>query len=401
MKLLKTLLLISTFLPCFAEVDFRNHPQFVDKIEFFYIDPTPETAKQILKEASDLNCLDSIKGVTTALAKEYPSSIVGWMSDNGFTDDCQTSLVNSLYFAGLQEQAIQTALKANWPAQTIASLRIKPEPVLNLSPNFPNIAQFMSDHFCITGDERYVKKIINLLEPTPADFKNPNHFNQSKQETLALLKELAFKHHRIYTLLLKESNKKTGQVKKDLTLLLDELHDLHKKNLFKGDGMFRGTILVTDDLDFDRKWEEMPVMSGPFGQPIASIPYPMEETSITIYMLFTGADLDDNLSAHVTCDVEVFSPDKTKIYEDHAIPATSRKIPSRFFVQKVEKSIGIKLQPYKKGCEKFYSTGIYTIQATLKDHISQKEITLQQSFELLSNETIDAILQSSRGAPST
>jgi hypothetical protein len=127
----------------------------------------------------------------------------------------------------------------------------------------------------------------------------------------------------------------------------------------------------------------------------------MEETSITIYMLFTGADLDDNLSAHVTCDVEFFSPDKTKIYEDHAIPATSRKIPSRFFVQKVEKSIGIKLQPYKKGCEKFYSTGIYTIQATLKDHISQKEITLQQSFELLSNETIDAILQSSRGAPST
>lgn len=93
-----------------------------------------------------------------------------------------------------------------------------------------------------------------------------------------MLKELAFKHHRVYTLLLKESKQKTGQVKKDLPLLLDELHDLHKKNLFEGNEMFRGTILVSHNLDFDRKWEEMPMMSGTFGHPISSIPYPMEET---------------------------------------------------------------------------------------------------------------------------
>ena len=250
----------------------------------------------------------------------------------------------------------------------------------------------MSQLFFITGDDRYIVKIIDLLKKPPTDTEALKKFNQTKQVVIATLKGLVFKHNRIYKRLLKEAKNRTGQTQKILTLIIDELHDLHRKNLTEGKEIFKGKILVTDDLDFNRKWEELPVVSGPFDQPISSIPYPMEkEATVEIHILFTGAGLDQSSKTHVTCDVEVFEPNGDKVFGEYKIPALREKVASRFFVQKVDYLMGFKIEPYEEGTEKIYPTGTSTIRATLNDHINHKEIRLEQTFELLSNETIDAI----------
>ncbi|NGX51270.1 MAG: hypothetical protein K1060chlam2_01135 [Chlamydiae bacterium] len=385
------LLLVFTFTSCFAG-NIKDHPLLIDKIEFYYVNPSPKAAKQIIKEASDLSCIDYLSGVITALAKKYPKEIVKWITDSGVKFEEHPVLIHSLHLGGVQNDPIQLALRAHWPVKELLSLADKARPFLDIPANFLGAAQYMSNHFFITGDVRYVNKIIDIMEFTPIELRNSEETQLLKEEAKFILRDLVFKHHHIYQLLLAEAKTREGEAQDTLKGIIEELHQLHTHSLSHEEKMFKGIILVTDNSDFDRQWEELPVKRGPFGKSISSIPYPIKEITVRIHLLFTGYELDRDLNAHVTCDVEMFNPQGAKISERHNIPAVLRRLPSRFFVQKIEQPMGLTFEAYDENSEDIYLPGTYTIEATLTDHISQKEIKLTQAFELLSNERINSIL---------
>jgi len=376
-------LLIPISISCFAEKSINNPNLFMDKIEFFYIDSNPTVAKEIIKEAADFNWIENISGVIAAFAREYPKEIVKWISDNHIKFEEHPSMINALYLGGMQEEAFQLALKAHLPAQEILPLGNKARSFLDISANFSGAVQYMCSHFYISGDVRYGKKIIDILEFTSSQVKTSEELKNLKEEAEIVLRDLVFKHDRIYQLLLNESKIRKGSAQATLNLILEDLHQQQKKCLVNEENLFKGMILVTDNGDFEKQWWDLPVMSGSFGKAISSIPYPKQETIVMSYILFTGCELDKGLNAHVTYDAEIYEPQGTKISECHYAPAIQCKIPSRFLVQKADQPIGLKFEACSEKDEEAYLPGTYTIKVSLKDHISKKEIKLSQTFELL------------------
>ena len=383
MKICKSaFLLIIASVACFAETD-KKDQLLLEKIEFFYLDSNPITAQQIIKDSLDLKCIDNFFYFFVALAKEHPKEVIKWLADAQVKFEQHPALIEALHLGGLEGEAVQLALKAHWHAQKIMPLGNKVQPFLNVPVGFPGSIPCMCSHFYVSGDARDGKKIIDILELTQQQVKNPEELKELKEQVKAVLQVLVFKHDRIYRLCLQEAKTRKGDVQVALNRILQELHEWHKKPFSKQEGIFKAVIVATDDLNFEKEWENLPAMDGPFCKAISSIPYPRNNTAVKIFILFTGCELDKDLNAHVTYDMEIFDPQGSKIGESHNAPAIQRKLPSRFFFQKADHSAGLVFDASDEKDEDPYSPGTYIIKATLKDHIGKKDLKLSTTLELL------------------
>lgn len=372
--------LIIISITCFAQIDRKEH-LLIEKAEFFYLDSDPDIAKQIIKESLELKCIDKAFFFFVALAKEYPKEMIKWLTEAQVKFEQYPSLIHALHLGGLQKEAIQLALNAKWHGQKISSLGNKVQPFLDIPIGFPGSIPCMCSHFYVSGDAIYAKKIIDILELTEEQIKSPKELKELKEQAKAMLQMLIFKHDRIYQLCLEEVKVRKEETRIVLSQLLEDLHQAHRKAFPTKNEMLNGMILTTDDLSFEEQWEIMPAMEGPFFYQVSSIPYPEKEKIIKIIVLFNGCELDKDLNAYVTYDMEIFGPKGTKIGDCHDALALKRKIPNRFFSQKADQPMALAFQIDEE--DEDDPVGIYHIKAIIKDHIGKKDLKLSTTFELL------------------
>lgn len=373
---------------CFAEEtqkDFR--PQFLrEKIEFFYLDPNPTAAKEIIQDAKNLRWLEGFPGVFTAFARHYPNEIVNWAQQAEVSFEQHPHLIEALYMGGLQGEAIQLGLKAQLPAQTILSFGSRPRSFLTAPVNFSGSIQYLCCHFFISGDARYGKRIIDVLELTPRQVANPDELKELKNQAKTVLQELIFKHDRIYHLCIEEAKTRTGYSQAVLNQLLDQQHRAQKEAFSTQNGLLSAVIVITDDTSFEEQWANLPAMEGPIHRSISSIPYPdtPEETKIIrIYLIFNGYELDKDLNAHLTYDMEILDPTGAKIVDFHDLPALKRKVPGRFFLQMADQPMALAFEADGSQANENNPTGTCIINATLQDHLSKKNLKLTTTFEVV------------------
>ncbi|HSX03243.1 MAG TPA: hypothetical protein VLG76_00775 [Rhabdochlamydiaceae bacterium] len=390
MKLKFIAFFLSLSFVCFSQQvkkDFKR--QFLEeKIEFFYIEPTPAAAKQIIKEAKELNCMEDLLGIFAAFAKYYPKEIVNWMKENEICLEHCPRLIEALYMGGLQGESIDLAVNANWPAHKIMSLGNKVQSFLTIPLNFVGSVQYMCSYFYVSGDVRYGKRIIDVLELTPEQMKKNEELDELKRVAKTVLKELIFKHDKIYRLCLEEVKLRKGYSRTVLTELLDEQYEAQKKAFPHQNGMLSGMIITTDDTSFEEQWENLPVMEGPFFKLVSSVSYPDtpdKNKTIRIFIVFNGYELDEDLNAFLTYDLEILDPKGTKVVDFHALPALKRKMPSRLLSQLADQPtyFAIECGETDDGID---SSGIFLINATLKDHVAHKDLKLTAKIELLQPE---------------
>jgi hypothetical protein len=285
---------------------------------------------------------------------------------------------------GLQGGAIQLALKANFPAQKIMSLGNKVHSFLTVPVGFSGSVQYLCSHFYISGDARYGKRIIDVLELTPEQVKNSGELKELKTEAKVALQELIFKHDQIYRLCLEEAEIRMDYSQIVLKQLLEDQHKAQKKAFPTQNGMLSGTIITTDDTSFEEQWANLPVMEGPFVKIVSSVPYPDtpdKNKTIRILIVFNGYELDKDLNAYLTYDIEILAPQGDKIADFHDLPALKRKLPSRFFSQKADEPMVLAIEAGENDDKA--NPGTFIINATLKDHIAKKDLKLTAVLELL------------------
>lgn len=362
-----------------------NFQELEEKINFFYLDPTPTAAKGIINEVNRYDNLESFLGIFTALSRYYPKEILNWINEAKISFEHHPRLIDALYMGGLQGEAIQLALQIQLPAQKILSFGNQVQSFLTIPVNFLGSVQYMCSHFYISGDARYGKRIIDALEVTSNEMANPKELKELKIQAQAILKELIFNHEKIYHLCLEESKSRKGFSRDILNELLTAQLEEQKKAFPNQNGILSGMILTTDNTDFENQWEHLLTMEGPVFNKVSSMPYPntpQENKTIRVLILFNGYELDTDLNAHLSYDLEILDPKGDKVADFHNLSALKRKIPSRFFSQKADQPIIFSITSTEKD-EDPCLPGIFTINAVLKDHIAKKDLKLTTTFELL------------------
>ena len=388
LKLIVIFLILST--ACFSEQEEKNfrYQLLQEKIEFFYLDPTPTTAKEIIQKAKDLNRIDSLLGVVTAFARYYPKEIVTWIKETEINFEQHPHLIDALYMGGLRGEAIQLALKAQLPVQKILSFGGQIQSFLTIPVDFVGSVQYMCCHFYISGDARYGQRIIDVLELTLKQIANLKELEELKNQAKAVLRELIFKHDKIYQLCLQEVKTRKGYSQTVLNQLLNEQHQAQKKESPSKNETLNGMIVTTDNMSFEEQWENLPAMEGPGIKLVSSIPYPdtpEKNTTIRIFIVFSGYELDKDLNAYLTYDMEISDPQGAKIADFHDLPALKKKVPSRFFSQKTGQPVVIAIEADENNNDPT-PPGTFIIHATLKDHIAKKDLKLTATLELLPSE---------------
>lgn len=355
-----------------------------NNIEFFYINPDSPTAQQTIREIARLGALDDFFYVFVALAKEYPKEIIGWFSASQVAIEKHPKIIHALHWGGLNGEAIRFAQKANWSLDEIFSLGKNIAPILNLPVDFPGYVSCLCSHFFVTGDIRYIRRVIDVLEVGPSLIKDPPTSNELREEARDTLTRLFLTHEKVYRLCCEEAKTRKGEAATFLSTLPDWCYRAYKERFpLKEIGVLSGFVFITEDPHFEEQWASLPTMKIPDFNRVVTIPYPQKNQNINVYVMFTGMELDKDLMSHVTYDLEILDPKGNKMVFSPNLQGIHRKISSSLLLQKADESVTFEFCPlHKTGQEKMTYPGTYQVNAYLKDHIGGKEIKLSSTLEV-------------------
>jgi hypothetical protein len=379
--------------PCFSQSDDKNLRSRVldERIEFFYLHPSPERVMSIAKETAALEEFDNRYYFFSALFKTYGHQAIQWMEDAQVKLESNDQLVFALWASGLQKEALYRAQKAAWPATALMKLAGHLKQPLEFSVEIEGYLQCMTSYFLIAGDTRYISKIIDILGLTPEKVSPSFNLEELKKNAKYLLTRLMFNHELVYQRCLKESQLRSGETGRLLNELMEKHWILVKKgSLPEHNGRLNGDLLITDSPSFEEEWASLPVNSGPIGKAISSIPYPKGGQEIKIIPLFSGFALDQELYGHVTYSLDIYDPEGIKVESFEEKLGLQRQVPSRSLVQAAEDLIVMQCYDSKNLAEKpegcsylMIKPGLYKIQAIIKDQIGNKELIITKTLEIL------------------
>ncbi len=352
------------------------------KIEYFYSNPHQAIAKEIIQEISETDQINNFFYLFVALAQKYPCEIVKWIKRAHIDLKKHPTMINALHFAGLQSEAILLAQKEQWPIDKQLQLRKPCPPTISIPREFPGLTIWMPCQFYITGNIDYIKKIIDVFE-----IKDQSELKKLIDEAKYILINLMFKHDKIYQLCKKEVKSRAIKSKTILNELLSNLHNTHSNIIPEQQGKLKAMITISDDPDFEKLWSTMPIISSPKCTNISSIPFPSENKTIKIFLLFSGIKLDKDSYANVTYDLKITNPKSIKIAELHDLQAAKRIFLSRFFYQLADVipsfDFTIERTDQEQEQENVCIPGIYNINIILKDHNANKTLNLNSLIEIL------------------
>jgi hypothetical protein len=127
----------------------------------------------IIKETAALEEFATRCYFFTALFQTYPQETLLWIKEAQVRLEDHLPLIISLWASGLQSEAINRAQKAAWPVESVMDLVRRPTPVLEFSVEHGGYLPCMSSYFFVTGDIKYIDKIIDILDLSPEKVSPP------------------------------------------------------------------------------------------------------------------------------------------------------------------------------------------------------------------------------------
>ncbi|NNM44139.1 MAG: hypothetical protein HKM07_07325 [Chlamydiae bacterium] len=385
----KLLLFTIAFISCsYAMNDDEDRRSTVidEDIRYFYLNYNQENIVWMIKEIANLNQISKRCNFFSALFEFFPQESLRWMKEAGIKIEEHDSLICELWRSGKNADAIYYAQKASWPVKDFINFSNPAQPVLNYKVNDIGYFHLMCGHFLVSGDTRYINKIIDLFDANSEGFTNSNEIENSKNDAKAVLRQEIYFHERIYQTCLKEYASRSGVAKDILGDMITTIHAfLNKTALPQKNGIFNGDILITDDPNFSKKWGTIHINSL-LEKSISSIELPKNGIRIELVPIFSGFELDHDLNAHVTCEIEIYDSEGMLVDSFYDLHGLKRKMPTRFPIQKADETITqdfLLVKSKDMGKRSKMKPGLYTIRGVIKDHIGKKNLAITKTLEIL------------------
>ncbi len=320
---------------------------------------------QILENKS--TAVPSIAAFLSFIFRDNSTQISEWVKSANPTGNTKKAVELGLWLSG-RGDAIPELFNET-PKFSKASARS----LADISPQKPEHLDMMWSAFFATGEEKYVQKIINVLD---------EHINLSGEKTIDMLTRGAaqwslssnmLQHELVNRLVHKEILARSGEVKEKLQAISMSVEKRIEKNSFPNkDGEFSAMLIVTDEGELKE-----------YGKPSSEGIYFREKSKakrgdvVAIKLVFAGMALSNDLQSDVTFDMKISDP-TGKIYDgvdNKGLIALKRKVPVRFSVFDNSSFIKVRFEPKDK-------LGKYTIAANIHDNIGKREILLVKGIEL-------------------
>ena len=191
------------------------------RIEFFYLNSSSKEAVDIIKLIIDLNEVGPRICYVGALLQAYPEQILRWLKESKIKIEENPPLIYALWMAGLTKEAVSAAVKANWSVEVFSEPAgsILEVPIENMGIKYPSL---MTAFFMVTGDTRYISKIINVLDLNFSEVLPFFKLRELKEEAMRCLKELIARDKVVYQFCLSESYSHPGKGRHMLIELVKE-----------------------------------------------------------------------------------------------------------------------------------------------------------------------------------
>lgn len=299
-----------------------------------------------------------------------PEGAVGWIRDAELDPEQRLPLIKALWLAGLKYDAVKLARLDAWPAGDMAKLDKPPPDRFGFHISDPSHLDMMWAGFVATGDVRFVRRVIGVLEyePAPGDAGLPVLLLRSSARWS--LATNADQHELVYRTVREEAERRTGLAQEVLRDIAERVAR-QAPSFPNRDGEFSAMLFVTDDMDFRKRWASLPISEMPRAESIERV---AKGKRVEVELVFTGIGLDSDLNAEVVYDVEILKPDSTVYAELPNLLGIRGRRPSRFMVNLAYSTVQIEFDPPDP-------LGVYTVKAKLRDMVGKKALELSVSIE--------------------
>ncbi len=347
--------------PAFTPDDIAN----IQWMNYYYFHKDASKVPQFLQFVDrtitkHANAAEPTAAFLSVIFDAHQDKVAGWMKDAKFSPKAKEVVASALWLSG-NKPALIGAESPKGTAPKLAAKDVKTVTDLDV----------MWAAFFATGNDLYIKKIIGVLDEKKSLTGNQETDATTRNAAAWSLSSNAMQHELVNRTLARETNARTGQVKSTLEKIAEDIRT--KVTPFPNkDGSFSATLIPTsvenvkafetpgaENMQITEKTQVKP------GDPVALI------------IVFSGMELDKDLNADVTYDMNVLGPDG-KPYDNFAeknLEALKTRLPSRFRV------FHNGYYPVVKFADKD-TPGKYTVKVSVRDNVSKKVLTWSKEIEL-------------------
>ncbi|MBI1216025.1 MAG: hypothetical protein GC185_09435 [Alphaproteobacteria bacterium] len=346
-------------------------------MQFYYMRPALKSLGPFLREVDRTNLLGRhpdafaiVSGFVSRLAALNPEQIPGWLSGGDFRPKTKAMLQYAIWRAGhLNDPAV-----AKFFTEKPVYLSTTPGTLAASALRTPEDLDLMWGGFLATGDDFYVNRLIDALDPA----KSAPDMDETARDLLiataaATLKANALNHDIVLRTLQKrlEAAEAGGTLQQRLAALLPR--ETPGAQFAAHDGNF-GAMLVVSPLD--------DIMGQISKQGDERLAFPATVTvqrgrKIGFLIVYSGMALSDDLSANLDFDMSLTAPDGTAEQGGSLLhkQAFAGKLPSRFDILHTPSFMGVEFTPQD-------ADGLYRLDATLHDNIAHRSLPLHAFIRL-------------------
>ncbi len=380
MKMFATLLLFLTISmqPAFANTPAPSSQDalFSEWMSYYYLRKDNSKTEDFIKWLQDSQILENKETALKPFAaflsevfKENPSQVLAWVSSAKPTGKTKEALEFGLWLSG--NSGIIYELFKETPDFAKTSVI----PLSNLSPRNPADLDMMWGAFCATGDDQFVRKIINVLDDSTPLAGNSTIDTLTRRAAEWSLGSNMLQHELVNRIVRKEATARSGETKQKLLKIISSTDDEITRNSFPNHvGEFSALLVVTPEKalkEFDKPSTEVMLIKEASKAKRGDI--------VAVKLVFTGMALSNDLSADVTFDTKILDPNGN-IYggsDQKGMAALRGKVPMRFRIFDNGSFIKIRFEPKD-------ILGKYKVISVIHDNVGKKQITLIKEIELTS-----------------
>lgn len=347
-----------------------------DWLTYYYLERDPSDIVRVLRDLAGEDALGPgpaeapLASFFSEVFRANPEQAVAWIRDAGLDPGQRLPLIKALWLAGLKYEAIKLARLDEWPAGDRAKLDKPPPDRFGFTISDPSHLDMMWAAFMATGDVRYVRRVIGVLEYEPAEGEAGLPVLLLRSSARWSLATNAEQHELVYRTVLEEGKQRTGLAQEVLRDIAGQV-SRQAPSFPNREGEFSAMLFVTDDLEFRNRWATLPISEMP---QVKSIERVVKGKRIEVELVFTGNGLDADLNADVAYDVEIFKPDGSVYAELPNLTGIKGRRPSRFMVNLAYSTVQIEFDPPDP-------VGVYTVKVKVRDVIGNNSLELRIALE--------------------
>lgn len=348
-----------------------------DWLTYFYLEKDSAQIVESLRDMAQEGALDAgpqeapLASFFSEVFRASPQQAAGWIEAAQLDAGKRKPLIKALWLAGLQYEAVKLARLDAWPQADLEKLRRPPPDRFGFRISDPSHLDMMWAAFVATGDERFVLRVIDVLDYPVAPGEAGMPALTLRGSARWSLASNAFLHELVLRACRAEAARRGGLAREVLLGILEEVP--RKAHAFPGrDGEFSALLFVTDDLEFRARWAATPIADAPDVGAVSRLPRGREAE---VELVFTGMGLDPGLNAEVLWDLTVLRPDGATYAEFKDMPGLRGRRPTRYMVTLAETAVRIAFDPPDPA-------GVYTVKAVARDRVGKRRVELSVPLEL-------------------